>query len=256
MSLLPLTCQVVFHEAASGSWNMAVDEAILDHVATHSESCPEAILRFYTWQPATLSLGYFQDFADRRLHPPSENCPLVRRLSGGGAILHDRELTYSLAFPSHLLQDMPSSQLYQIMHGALVVTFANWGINARTQPAGSGTSASAADPFLCFQRRAVGDVLIGPHKVAGSAQRKRRNAILQHGSVLLGQSTFAPELPGIKETTGLDLQPKQLAEGWLAALTSQFAWQVKLAELPPTIEAVALDLERERFAQSAWNQKR
>ena len=78
-----------------GPWNMAVDEALLaDDVETDA-----ATLRFYRWSEPTLSLGYFQSYADRELHAASRGCAVVRRQSGGGAILHDRELTYSLVLP-------------------------------------------------------------------------------------------------------------------------------------------------------------
>ena len=78
---------------AAGAWNMAVDEALLETAADSGV----ATLRFYQWNEPTLSLGYFQAATDRDQHPASRDCPLVRRASGGGAILHDRELTYSMA---------------------------------------------------------------------------------------------------------------------------------------------------------------
>src|SRR4051812_39572627 len=105
-ALHPLTsspvqrCSLIIDAPADGAWNMALDEALL-HAA---ESDGTATLRFYGWREPTLSLGYFQKHVDRALHSASENCTLVRRTSGGGAILHDRELTYSIALPkSHRL---------------------------------------------------------------------------------------------------------------------------------------------------------
>src|SRR5436190_15116613 len=78
-----------------GPMNMAIDEALLESAATDGV----ATLRLYQWSEPTLSLGYFQAAEERERHQASTNCPLVRRASGGGAILHDRELTYSLALP-------------------------------------------------------------------------------------------------------------------------------------------------------------
>ncbi len=81
---------------APGAWNMAVDEVLLDWSAQSGGYA----WRFYRWDEPTLSLGYFQPYEDRQRHPPSRACPAVRRATGGGAILHDAELTYSLAVPA------------------------------------------------------------------------------------------------------------------------------------------------------------
>src|ERR1700690_2091076 len=93
-------CHLIVDPPGEGAWNMALDEALLE--AAQNEGI--ATLRFYSWREATLSLGYFQGAADRRLHQASADCASVRRASGGGAILHDCELTYSIALPcGHLL---------------------------------------------------------------------------------------------------------------------------------------------------------
>src|SRR5437764_2183769 len=97
---------------APGAWNMAVDEALLETAAGSGV----ATLRFYQWQEPTLSLGYFQAAADRQQHAASRDCPLVRRASGGGAILHDRELTYSIALP----QPKAAAALYDACHETLI----------------------------------------------------------------------------------------------------------------------------------------
>src|SRR5262245_10595361 len=89
-------CRLVVDPPASGVWNMAVDEALIDDVADGGL----ATLRFYQWNEPTLSLGYFQPYAARMGHAASASAAVVRRLSGGGALLHDRELTYALALPA------------------------------------------------------------------------------------------------------------------------------------------------------------
>jgi lipoate-protein ligase A len=186
---------------AAGDWNMAVDEMLLEAAAETGT----ATLRFYRWTPATLSLGYFQNAADRASHAASADCPVVRRASGGGALVHDAEVTYSLSLPTgHPLAADPET-LYRRVHGSLVRLLGDLGfaaqLNERTVvPLGR-------EPFLCFERRATGDVLVGVHKICGSAQRRRRGAILQHGGVLLGRSTAAPGLPGLAEL------PRAAAEG-------------------------------------------
>src|SRR3954447_24341632 len=90
-------CRLIIDPRAPGPHNMAVDEALLIDAAEHNT----AALRFYSWNEPTLSLGYFQNYADRHQHAASLACAVVRRQPGGGAILHDRELTYSLALPTN-----------------------------------------------------------------------------------------------------------------------------------------------------------
>src|SRR2546421_118466 len=81
----PISWRFVVDPPADGAWTMAVDEALLE--ATERDGL--ATIRFYEWSEPTLSLGYFQAHAERRLHTASAACTLVRRTSGGGAILHD-----------------------------------------------------------------------------------------------------------------------------------------------------------------------
>ena len=209
-------CRLVVDDPRPGDWNMAVDEALLERaVETGGVS-----LRFYQWSEPTLSLGYFQPVADRARHAASSQCPLVRRSSGGGAILHDRELTYSLALPSGHRLARQAESLYLAAHAALIEGLATLGVAAGINRVASGL-APEAEPFLCFERRAVGDVLVGDAKIAGSAQRRRRGAVLQHGSILLQTSPQAPELPGIEQLTGVWLTPADLERAWLPTLQSQ-----------------------------------
>ncbi len=90
----PSSFLLLLDPPAPGAWNMAVDEALLEDAALERRCW----LRFYRWQEPTLSLGYFQSYADRRQHPASSGCPAVRRTSGGGAILHDAEVTQGSGF--------------------------------------------------------------------------------------------------------------------------------------------------------------
>jgi lipoate-protein ligase A len=172
------TVRLILDPPGEGAWNMALDEALLESAAETGR----ATLRLYRWQAPTLSLGYFQRYEERWGHEPSAACPVVRRSSGGGAILHDRELTYSF---TAVIGDRvsPSVQaLYAIFHATLVDVLRSLGAEAERWP-GPDPATSAAAPFLCFQRRAEGDVVLRGAKVCGSAQRRRRRAVLQHGSI-------------------------------------------------------------------------
>lgn len=166
---------------------MAADEALLESVG-RGDSAPT--FRLYQWSEPTISLGYFQKFADyESLEPPAGELPVVRRLTGGGAILHDLELTYSLTLPSnHAMLEKGPNRLYEFAHDAVISAFESLSL-ATWRGCASDDSGPARGPFFCFARRHCFDVLVGPEedaaKIAGSAQRRTRHAVLQHGSIIL-----------------------------------------------------------------------
>ena len=108
--------------------------------------------------------------------------------------------------------------------------------------------------MLCFEHQTAGDLVSGGAKVVGSAQRKLRGALLQHGGVLLRRSAFAPSLPGLFELTGRDISPEEMA----ARLTAKFATQFAVTPGDWTADEVALraTLAVEKYGAPAWNEKR
>ncbi len=249
---------------APGAWNMAVDEALLESATAGGSGA----LRLYQWNPATLSLGYFQAAADRESHAASRECPLVRRASGGGAILHDRELTYSIVLPQPAANALSATALYNSIHESLVAALVELGIPAVLHcPSAhqvSGPRQTAAEPFLCFQRRTRGDVLCQGAKIVGSAQRRRRGAVLQHGSILLARSPQAPELPGIEDLAGRRL-PRESGEAlpvavliaaWLPHLAARLPARLVPSALTPVIKSRVDSLAAERFAAPAFTRQR
>jgi lipoate-protein ligase A len=238
--------RLLIDEPADGAWNMAVDEALLESAAQENT----ATLRLYRWSQPTLSLGYFQAFAERRTHPPSMSCALVRRASGGGAILHHHELTYCFTAPVRDRLGRDVQQLYRAIHGSLVQALDRLGVPAELWAASAGAERQA-EPFLCFQRRAEGDVVAGGFKIAGSAQRRRRMAVMQHGSILLTRSPFAPELLGIAELmTNLDEQ--RLACLWLETLARRLGLTLQSGVLTPREEALASSLAGAKYGGESW----
>jgi len=246
--------------AAPGPWNMAVDEALLEAAALDGLST----LRFYQWGEPTLSLGYFQSHTERNEHPASLCCPLVRRISGGGAILHHYELTYSLTLAYGRLPSGERGVLYRIVHEALIAALTNWKIQAALVTCGYFAAEDTPpcrkknekQPFLCFQRRVRGDVLCGGVKIAGSAQRRLQGALLQHGSVLLARSAFAPELEGLKERTGKLLSAEELIQAWLEPLAKGLTCTWQAGELPAATRRKAESLAAEKYASPHWTEKR
>lgn len=188
-----MSCSVFIDpEPLPGAQNMAIDEAMLQ-AAIEDQFCG---LRFYRWDEPTLSLGHFQKPEKLILEERFVGLPMVRRLSGGGAILHDQELTYSCVVPSNHPITQNPSQLYDIVHNVFVTILADFGVECSFRTKAQTELDSA---FLCFLRGDPRDLIIDGHKILGSAQRRRKGAILQHGSLILKTSEKASEIQGIED---------------------------------------------------------
>jgi lipoate-protein ligase A len=220
----------------SGRWNMACDEWLLESALQNGQ----AAVRVYAWSRATVSLGHFQQPDHLDDDPRLVELDRVRRLSGGGAIVHHHEWTYSCAVPPQDHRNRHGDSLYTRVHLALVNL-----INQITKPAGQidtplqlrGQAPKNDQPALCFARTAADDVVRGSHKVLGSAQRRRRGAILQHGSLLLQQSRFAPEFPGLLDLVpGLKL-PDDFSVNIAHAITTALHWDALHKPLSPAEQA-------------------
>jgi lipoate-protein ligase A len=259
---MPHECLVIDDGPHDGPHNMAADEALLEAAIT--STTPTAWLRFYTWTKPTLSLGYFQPIAAARQHPAASNTAVIRRPSGGGAILHHHELTYCLAVSPHHPAAMDAPGLYEAMHLSLIEALARQGVAARLCDA----AVPDDQAFLCFARRASNDVLaVGPlegrkttgealPKIAGSAQRRRQGAILQHGSVLLESSSRTPQLAGIREQAGVRLTAEMLRETWVGVLPRALGECRSDPRWPGNVERHLTVLRDKKYATEAWTARR
>lgn len=231
---------------------MAVDETLLEWSAEQGGCC----WRFYQWDQPTLSLGYFQRYEDRSQHAASRNCPAVRRLTGGGAIVHDRELTYSLVVPGNHPLAARRDLLYRTVHSSLIEVLAELGVAATLYDTPCHREPGR-QPWLCFQRRAAGDVVAGPIKIAGSAQRRRRGAVLQHGSLPVVRSKAAPELAALEDLAG-PATPQQgpLISAWLGALAERLGVRWRRQRLSQQQRCRAAVLVENRYGSARWTEDR
>ncbi|MCR9245692.1 MAG: lipoate--protein ligase family protein [bacterium] len=207
--------------------NMALDEALM-------LAASEPTLRFYGWQPATVSLGYFQrraEFAD-----VPRDTPIVRRLTGGGAIHHGDELTFALAVDATLLPgDIASS--YTGLHDAIVAVLRNLGVPCERLTSGKAQSSRPADRW-CFAVPGQDDIVTAHGKLLGSAQRRvrqPRTRVLHHGSLVLSRPTLTPFVAAVDDFVAVDDGFRRaLIERLTAALGSAIGCQPEAGECTAT----------------------
>ncbi|MEH7483891.1 biotin/lipoate A/B protein ligase family protein [Neobacillus drentensis] len=173
---------------SSPSFNMALDEALLDW---HSEGKFPPVIRFYGWDPATLSVGYFQkvekeiDMEAVKAH----QLGFVRRPTGGRGVLHEHELTYSVIV-SEEHPEMPNSvtEAYRVISEGILKGFHHLGLEAYfAVPKTAEERDALKNPrsAVCFDAPSWYELVVEGRKVAGSAQTRQKGVILQHGSILL-----------------------------------------------------------------------
>ncbi len=260
---------------ARGAWNMAVDEAILEHIG-RGDSLPT--LRLYAWDPACLSLGHAQPFADvDRARLEARGWEVVRRLTGGRAILHTDELTYSV-IGSAVEPVLAGSVLesYNRLAQALLGAVKDLGLPVEMkEAAGHAASGMSANP-VCFEVPSSYEITVGGKKLIGSAQARKKAGVLQHGSLpLTGDLTrICQALVFENESARADASERLLARAttvesalgravdWeLAAHAFVRAFQAQLGlcfeggELSRSESARAEELVREKYAHPPWTER-
>ncbi|MEW6548647.1 MAG: biotin/lipoate A/B protein ligase family protein [Spirochaetota bacterium] len=242
---------------ADAYFNMGLDEAILESVS-RGDSLPT--LRFYGWKPKAISIGYFQGATEELdiRACKAGGVDIVRRITGGGAVFHDSELTYSIAIPeSHPLARASILDSYAWICSALVQGFSILGLKTQFHP--------------------INDILWEGRKISGNAQTRRLSCILQHGTVLLDvdvdemfrllmvpkEKALGKMIADVKERVGSLTRALGRKADFLetqAAMREGFKAAMDLELLPgdPSAEEVrrARLLAKEKFSSEAWIYKR
>jgi lipoate-protein ligase A len=216
--------------SAGGPQHMAADEVMLEAAVNGVAS-----LRLYIWDPATVSLGYFQKQEERLNDPRLAALPWVRRPTGGGAIIHDQDLTYAIALPKTWLGGLAAACWHDRIHHVLTQF-----LNAQHFAAALATGprpAQAELGYLCFAVPQPGDVLLDGAKIIGGAQRLRAGALMQHGSIQHPPlRARAAELPG--------------------AIAKALNWELASSDWTPAERLRIEELVATKYGTSAWNHKR
>lgn len=247
MSIVKDCFRLLPFERATGADNMAADEVLL-----HSAVAGVASLRFYGWSEATVSLGYFQPVSAVREQLRLASLPLVRRPTGGSALVHHHELTYALALPAKHLGTFQKSWLVR-MHGIIAAALSTRGIACQLV---SAADSKRTETPLCFQRWTAGDLLLAGHKIAGSAQRRHRHCLLQHGAILLTASPHAPGLPGIHELCRLTASAEDLQSSIQQAFCRQTGWDLVEETWTTDESRLRQAIALQKRSSASWTEKR
>lgn len=256
---------------ASPAYNMALDEALLNW---HSQGLIPPVIRFYGWEPATLSVGYFQKLSGK-IDVDAVNeygYGLVRRPTGGRAVLHDNELTYSVIV-SENHQSMPPSvtEAYRVISEGILQGFRNLDVQADFSiPEGKLDQTGSA---VCFEEPSWYELIVEGKKAAGSAQTRQKGVILQHGSIPIevdetalfnmfiypnerikerARKAFSGKAVAINEVTGREVSLAEVKKAFYSGFEKGLGIQLQPFTLTEEQLAEVNQLAEERYASDEW----
>lgn len=258
---------------ARGAWNMAVDESILLH-SGRGESLPT--LRLYVWTPACLSLGYAQPFADVDMHRLEQRgWEVVRRATGGRAILHTDELTYSVIAP----HDEPRVagtilESYNRLAQALLLAAKNLSLPVEMKE-GKESNPTDLNP-VCFEVPSTYEITVNGKKLIGSAQARKKEGVLQHGSLpltgdlsricqaLVFENEFERKDASqrlleraitVESALGRAITWEEATQAFIHAFEAQLGLSLKSGELSESESKKADALVKEKYAHPSWTER-
>lgn len=249
--------RLLITEANSAAKNMAIDRAVL---VSHSKGMVEPTVRFYTWNPPAISIGYFQGLNEE---VDLEMCKkhrvdYVRRITGGGAVFHEKELTYSIVI-SEDHPEIPKNIMdsYGRICGAVIKGLRNLSIEGRYVP--------------------INDIVVDSKKISGNAQTRKMNTVLQHGTVLTDVDVdkmfsilkvpdekikdklildVKQRVTSVKHILGGEPDFKDMVEAMKNGFEKEFDIELIHGKLTDEETDLAKEFESEIFGLNEWNHKR
>lgn len=258
---------------ARGAWNMAVDESILEHIG-RGESIPT--LRLYAWDPPCLSLGQAQPFADVDVARIEERgWDVVRRPTGGRAILHTDEITYSIIAPIDEPRVAGSIlESYNRLAVALLQAVKALGLPVEIKE-DTGPNHETPNP-VCFEVPSAYEITVDKKKLIGSAQARRKEGVLQHGSLPLTGNlaritealTFADDssradaaarllarATTVASVLGHEVLWNDAAQAFVWAFEAKLELNLEIGELSASEKSRADELVSEKYAHPDWTRR-
>ncbi len=254
-------CRLLVSAPADGATNMAMDEALL----LRARRTGETLYRVYSWTPATVSLGrnqsargcYDLDLARAR------GIEFVRRPTGGRAILHHREITYSIAGPVATFGSLRES--YRAINRLLLEVLRTLGVDAQEAEPPSRSPFPGLAP--CFEAPVAGELVAAGRKLVGSAQMREGNVFLQHGSILidddqhlLAELLNSGDRPSpaatLRALTGRAVTVEEFAVALRQALTARQRGALHPSDFEESLLEEVQSLVRTRYAVADWTWRR
>ncbi len=230
--------------------NMALDEAL---------GTEPPVLRLYAWEPPAISIGYFQAaaaFPEARLE--RDGMRLVRRVTGGAAIDHTDDLTYSvIARPDAALfaGDVPAS--YFRIHEAIAAGLRRLGVETAPRTDRPVVSDSGrAGEVVCFHKATAFDLLWHGRKIVGSAQRRTRERVIHHGSIPRRRNGLAGEAASLEDALGRVPEFDEVADAIESGFAETLGVRLERDEVTAEERAAAERIAREKFGNAEWTRRR
>jgi len=269
------TWRLLYTPPSNGAWNMAVDESILEHIH-RGESQPT--LRLYAWDPPCLSLGRAQSLADVDMQRVKANgWEVVRRATGGRAILHTDELTYSVTGSTEepvLAGGVLES--YNRLAQALLFAMRELGLPVELKEDASHASNGISPNPVCFEVPSTYEITVNGKKLIGSAQARRQEGVLQHGSLpLIGDLTricqalvfkdeAAREVAAqrlltrattVESVIGVETDWETAAQAFVHGFESQLGIHFQRGEMSRSESERADELVKDKYAHPSWTER-
>jgi lipoate-protein ligase A len=253
-----------------GSLNMAIDEAIAEAVR---KGLVPPTLRFYGWNPPAVSIGYFQKMEEIDQEKCLlKNYDIVRRPTGGRAILHDRELTYSLIAPTdNPIISKNILNTYKTFHRGILIGLKKLGLKAQMV---SGRDKKVLKSSACFFSPSIYELTVNGKKIVGSAQRRWQKVMLQQGSILLDLDIEAlytvlshpnrevlaekasEKMTSINRELGKAVKIDKVKEAVIDGFEEALGIKLQPERLTNHETAIAFRLSCEKYSNPEWNYKR
>jgi lipoate-protein ligase A len=260
---------------AQGAWNMAVDESILEHIGRNASN---PTLRLYAWTPACLSLGHAQPFADVDMTRLNDHgWEVVRRATGGRAILHTDELTYSVIAPLNEPRvEGGVLESYNRLAQALLLAVQKLELPVEMKESVAQDAILRNNNPVCFEVPSTYEITVNGKKLIGSAQARKKEGVLQHGSLpLTGDLTricqalvfenesartiasqrLLERATTVESALGRGVSWDEAAQAFVKAFEAQLGLSLKSGELSESESKRVEELVEEKYAHPSWTER-